>query len=182
MTFRCMTARKWRGDRGLAPPGWRQGVTPGGYPPPAGARGAASRRLLALTPRRGAHPPRPNRLSLSSQFKAELPSGEPARARQPGRAAAGPDRRGSDTFTILTPSDRGSRDLHPRRGGRIRSPLTITSPSRDIATRNSDRPRWNRVFLKRRIALQHCVRQFGRMIRSTFAYFRCNTTSAWVRS
>jgi hypothetical protein len=40
---------------------------------------------------------------------------------------------------------------------------------RDIATRNSDRPRWNRVFLKRRVALQHCICRFGRMTRSTFA-------------
>ena len=53
---------------------------------------------------------------------------------------------------------------------------------RDIATRNSDRPRWNRVFLKRRVALQHCICQFGRMTRSAFAYFTCNTKSAWVRS
>ncbi len=42
----------------------------------AGARGTPSRGLPALTPRRCAHRPRPNRLRLSWQRKPALPSGE----------------------------------------------------------------------------------------------------------
>ena len=74
MTFRCQTTWEWRGDRGLAPPGWPPGRYSRRLPAAAGARGAPSRRLSALTPRRSAHRPRPNRSSLCSQFKAALPS------------------------------------------------------------------------------------------------------------
>ena len=69
-----MTSPERRSDRGLAPPGWRQNVTPGGYPPRQG-RGALHpagfRRCLpdAVLTVRGQPA-----LLLCSPFKATLPS------------------------------------------------------------------------------------------------------------
>lgn len=69
-----MIAPEWRGDRGLAPPGWRQGVTPGGYRRGRGAGRCIPQAFGADSPSRRS-PSTAKQLWLSWQRKAPLPSG-----------------------------------------------------------------------------------------------------------
>jgi hypothetical protein len=60
-----MIAPEWRGDRGLAPPGWRQGVTPGGYRRGRGAGRCIPQAFVADSPPRRSP-------STAKQFVVEL--------------------------------------------------------------------------------------------------------------
>ena len=93
------------------------------------------------------------------------------------------DRLGADAFVSSPSCCSGQQDSTPSPPRPVWLFIDgYVASRRDIGTRNSDRPPRNRVFLKCRVALQNSVSRFGRMMRSTFAYFNCNTTSAWVRS